>query len=162
MTSQTIFLCSSSKVLKSENLDLARQALSKMSDDIKNILSDSSCTNSTSYKIVSVRSSLVQAYSNVFYFNILNALSQKDNVILNILETRIRSGVDIIKAKLEIDPNLINLDYNEFMLKITDADVEHRVVSNIRTWSPEMAILYDTYIIQETKMEQYQYVMSIK
>jgi chorismate mutase len=147
-----------------EKLKKARDRLGMILEIIKCILLNNDETNDfeiSLYKNIddlnSLRPELVSAYINIFNINDISNLSSNDKRILHLLNQRIDLGSLIIKAKLEIDPNLIYLDYQDFMIKITDSSVESTIIENIRKWSPQMAKLYETYVIPETKFVQYVY-----
>lgn len=105
---------------------------------------------------------LVINYMKSFNIDHKTNLTNKDKMIISLLNERIKSGVFIIKAKIELDGNLVNLDYDDFMKKITYKDVEDKIVNDIRSWCVPLSTLFETYIIPETKVVQYKYARSLR
>ncbi len=127
----------------------------------KNLSNDFEVTIEKSLdNLIDIRDDLIKSYMEVFKINDQKSLLENDKKILHLLNDRIDYGSNIIKAKLMIDPFLAHLDKNKFMLKITDKDVEGTIIENIKTWSPEMAVLYENYVIPETKNIQFQYAQN--
>jgi len=150
--------------MTSRQLNNARAELAYILKYIKDIIMNDNIiidNNDDNIFIDNKDKDLVINYMKSFNIKKQTNLTKKDKIIINLLDKRIKSGVLIIEAKIELDNTLVDLNYDEFMKKITYKDVEDKIVNDIRSWCVPLSTLFETYIIPETKNVQYNYAKNL-
>ena len=80
--------------------------------------------------------------------------------LVDLLIKRIYTGEVIAKAKVRSKPELSNLDKKQLWVMITYPAVEKQVVDSIKSWSKELGDLFETYVIQQTKLVHINTILS--